>query len=290
MPFDRDYLTAYEFKNSAQTYQKRDTMLYGLGLGLGAEPTNPGQLKFVYEKSLSALPTMGVVLAHPGFWAGIEDLAIDWVNMLHVGQGLTMHRPLPVEGSVIGRSRVADVFDRGPGKGALLLYERDVLDAATGELFATVRQTLLCRGNGGFAGTPAEIPKPHTVPVRAPDHVVELKTLPQMALIYRLSGDMNPLHADPAVAAKAGFPQPILQGLATFGIAGFALIQAVLDYDVTGFQSLDVRFTAPVFPGETIRTELWQDSAAVSVRSTAVERGKVVIDNGLCLISAKTNQ
>jgi acyl dehydratase len=272
MPFDRDYLKSYGFSESTQDYQKRDTMLYALGLGLGAEPTNPGHLKFVYEKSLCALPTMGVVLAHPGFWAGIEDLCIDWVNMLHVGQGLTMHRPIPVEGNVIGRSRVAEVFDRGPGKGALLLYERDVFNVGTGEHLATVRQTLLCRGNGGFSAVPVEVPKPHIVPQRAPDHVVDSKTLPQMALIYRLSGDMNPLHADPAVAAKAGFAQPILHGLGTFGIAGFALLQSVLEYDVTRFHAMDVRFTAPVFPGETIRTEIWQDGETVSVRSTALER------------------
>jgi acyl dehydratase len=288
MPFDRDYLKSYGFSESSQDYQKRDTMLYALGLGLGSEPTNPGHLKFVYEKSLCALPTMAVVLAHPGFWAGIEDLCIDWVNMLHVGQGLTMHRPIPVEANVIGRSRVAEVFDRGPGKGALLLYERDVFEAGTGEHLATVRQTLLCRGNGGFAGVPVEVPKPHQVPERAPDFVVEAKTLPQMALLYRLSGDMNPLHADPEVAAKAGFSQPILHGLGTFGIAGFALLKSVLDYDVSRFRAMDVRFTAPVFPGETIRTELWQDGETVSVRATALERGKVVLDNGLCLISEKT--
>ena len=288
MPFDRDYLKSYAFSESTQAYEKRDTMLYALGLGLGAEPTNPGHLKFVYEKSLCALPTMGVVLAHPGFWAGIEELSIDWVNMLHVGQGLTIHRPIPVQGRVIGRSRVAEVFDRGPGKGALLLYERDVCEVGSSAPIATVRQTLLCRGNGGFASKAAEIPKPHMVPARAPDHVVEQKTLPQMALIYRLSGDMNPLHADPEVAARAGFAQPILHGLGTFGIAGFALLQAVLDYDQTRLRAMDVRFTAPVFPGETIRTELWLDGETVSVRSTALERGKIVLDNGLCLIAKKT--
>jgi acyl dehydratase len=240
-------------------------------------------LSFVYEKQLKTLPTMAVVLAHPGFWAGINDLGIDWVKMLHVGQGLTVHHPLPPEGAVIGRSRVADVIDRGADKGALLFYERDVIDAATSTHIATVRQTLLCRGNGGFNRATGDVPSPHAVPARAPDHIVEQKTLPQAALIYRLSGDMNPLHADPEVASKAGFPKPILHGLATYGVAFNAVMEKLLGYDVSKFRSFDVRFTAPVYPGETIRTELWRDGAQISLRATAVERGKVVLDNGLCI-------
>jgi acyl dehydratase len=285
MAFTREDLTRYKFEDSRQEYGVRDTMLYALGLGLGAEPTNQGQLQFVYEKHLLALPTMGVVLAHPGFWAGIPALGIDWVKMLHVGQGLTVHHPIPTAGAVIGRSRVADVIDRGAGKGALLFYERDVMDETSGLHLATVRQTLLCRGNGGFSEVLGEAPLPHQVPQVAPDEVVTLKTLPQTALIYRLSGDMNPLHVDPEIAAKAGFPQPILHGLATFGIAGFAILQALLGYDPVKFRSFDVRFTAPVFPGETISTELWNSGSTISVRATAMERNQVVLDNGLCAIA-----
>jgi acyl dehydratase len=228
---------------------------------------------------------MGVVLAHPGFWAGDPALGIDWVKMLHVGQGLTVYKLLPTGGSVIGRSRVADVIDRGGDKGAILFYERDVIDAATNELVATVRQTLLCRGNGGFSGQASDVPPPHAIPDRAPDHVVERQTLPQMALIYRLSGDRNPLHADPEVAKKAGFPRPILHGLATFGLAGHALLTAVLDSNPDRFREFDVRFTSPVFPGETIRTEMWEEGDVISLRSTAVERDKVVLDNGVARVA-----
>lgn len=280
MAFDHASLTGHVFTDSTESYVARDTMLYGLALGVGEDPIDPAQLRFVYEKGLRALPTMGVVLAHPGFWAGDAALGIDWVKMLHVGQGLTIHRPIPVEASVVGRQRIADVIDRGAGKGALVYYERDVIDSANGDHIATVRQTLLCRGNGGFGGEYRDVPPPHRVPDRSPDHVVERKTLPQSALIYRLSGDMNPLHADPVVAGKAGFPRPILHGLATFGIAGYAFMDALCGGDPERFHEFDVRFTSPVFPGETIRTELWDEGDAISLRASVLERGKVVLDNG----------
>lgn len=284
MPFERSFLTSHTFQDSRQEYTERDAILYALGLGIGENPVDPGQLRFVYEKNLSVLPTMGVVLAHPGFWAGDPVLGIDWVKMLHVGQGLTMYRPLPTSGSVIGRQRIADVIDRGPEQGALLYYERDVIDSATNELIATVRQTLLCRGNGGMGGEQREVPAPHVIPDRAADHVVETKILPQAALIYRLSGDSNPLHADPEVAAKAGFPRPILHGLATYGVAGYALLSRVLDSEPERFREFDVRFTSPVYPGETLRTEMWDDGDVISLRSTVVERGTVALNNGKAIV------
>ena len=284
MPFDHASLTTHVFSESRQDYKARDTILYALGLGVGDDPVDPGQLRFVYENGLRALPTMGVVLAHPGFWAGDPALGIDWVKMLHVGQGLTIHRSLPVEASVIGRQRIADVVDRGADKGALLYYERDVIDAATGDHLATVRQTLLCRGNGGFGGPAREIPDAVRIPERTPDQILTRKTLPQTGLLYRLSGDINPLHADPAVATKAGFPRPILHGLATYGIAGYSLLTALCGGDPEEFREFDVRFTSPVFPGETIRTELWREDDVVLLRASVVERGKVVLDNGRAVI------
>jgi acyl dehydratase len=287
MGFNHTDLTSHKFAESRQDFTARDNILYALGLGVGSEPTNAGHLQFVYEKGLRTLPTIGVVLAHPGFWAGIPELGIDWVKMLHVGQGLTIHQPIPTAASVIGRSRIADVIDRGADKGAILFYERDVIDSATGSLMATVRQTLLCRGNGGFSTATGTAPEAPKLPERAPDHISETTTLPQMALLYRLSGDMNPLHADPAVAAKAGFTRPILHGLATFGVAGFALISGLLNYDVEKFRSMDVRFTAPVYPGETIRTEFWQkDAETILFRASVTARDKTVLDNGICRVAA----
>lgn len=285
MPFDADFLTRYSFPESRQSYTERDTILYALGLGFGSRPTDPKHLQFTYEAGLKALPTMAVVLAHPGFWAANPDLGIDWARMLQSGQGLTVHRSLPVKGEVIGRGRIAKVLDRGPGRGALLHYERDVIDAASGDLLATVRQTLTCRGNGGFGGPQAEPSHPHPMPKRAPDFVSKIKTLPQLALIYRLSGDVNPLHVDPATARKAGFDAPILHGLATYGLAASAMFEQVCDFDPARFQAFDARFTAPVFPGETIQTEIWVDGPVVSLRARSVERDKLVIDNGRALVA-----
>lgn len=281
MGFHHASLTSYQFPDSRQDYTERDVILYALGLGLGSDPVDPRQLQFVYEKGLRTLPTMGVVLAHPGFWAGDPELGIDWVRMLHVGQGLTVHRAIPHTGSVIGRQRIADVIDRGADRGALVYYERDVVDAQTGELLATVRQTLLCRGNGGFGGEERQVQPPPKIPERAADRVVEKATLPQTALLYRLSGDVNPLHADPEIAKKAGFPRPILHGLASYGIAGQAVIDDLLDGDAERLAAFDVRFTSPVFPGETLRTELWNEGGEILLRTTAVEREMVVLDNGL---------
>ncbi|MES2987349.1 MAG: MaoC/PaaZ C-terminal domain-containing protein [Pseudomonadota bacterium] len=284
MPFNHEALTAHLFAPTRQSYTTRDTMLYALGLGLGADPLDPLQLRYVYEQDLVTLPTMAVVLGHPGFWASDPALGIDWGNMLQVGQGLTVYRPISSEGEIMTRSRVADVIDRGEGRGALLYYERDVLEAQTEDLIATVRQTLLCRSNGGFGGEPRKAPAARGAPERAPDHVVDTPTLPQAALIYRLSGDVNPMHVDPAVAARAGFTQPILHGLATFGIAAVALIQNALDGDATRLTSLDTRFTSPVFPGDTIRTELWVEGDQVLLRASVPARGVVALDAGVATI------
>lgn len=279
MGFDRTSLLSHRFAESRQSFTERDTILYALGLGIGTDPVDPRQLRFVYEDGLQALPTMGVVLAHPGFWAGDPALGIDWPRMLHVGQGLTIHRPIPASGEVIGRSRIADVIDRGEEKGALLYYERDVVDAASEELIATVRQTLLCRGNGGFEAS-GEAPKAPELPETAPDHLVRTPILPQAALLYRLSGDLNPLHADPAMAIKAGFAQPILHGLATYGMAGYAALNAFCDGNPSAFCEFDVRFTAPVMPGETLITELWDDGVDIALRARVEGRDAVVLDNG----------
>jgi len=147
-------------------------------------------------------------------------------------------------------------------------------------LVATVTQTTFCRGDGGFGGPPRETPKPHPIPERAPDLTCDLATRPEAALLYRLSGDPNPLHVDPETAKKAGFPRPILHGLATFGVAGHALLKTLCGYDPSKLTSMAGRFSAPVFPGETIRTAIWRDGNVISFRAHAVERDVVAINNG----------
>ncbi len=275
-----DKLMALAIPPAVQTYDEKDCMLYALGVGLGHDPVNVDELPFVYEKNLKVLPTMATVLGYAGFW--VRDLAtgIDWVKVVNGEQGFTLHRPLAGEATVIGRSRIVEVIDKGPGKGALVFTERGITDKVRGQLLATVTQTIFCRGDGGFGGPPRAAPPPHPLPERAPDAVCDLHTRPEAALIYRLSGDRNPLHADPAVARAAGFERPILHGLATFGVAGHAVLKVMCGYDPARLVSFACRFSAPVFPGETIRTEIWRDDDVVSFRARIVERDVIAINNG----------
>jgi acyl dehydratase len=187
---------------------------------------------------------------------------------------------------VRGRTRVVEVVDKGTGKGAIVYSERTIDDKATGERIATIVQTTFCRADGGFGGPPREQRPVHPIPERAPDLVCDLPTRPEMALIYRLSGDVNPLHADPEFAKAAGFPRPILHGLATFGVAGHAILKGFAGYDPAKLAAMKCRFSAPVFPGETIRTEMWRDGGVVSFRGRVVERDVVAINNGRAEVKA----
>jgi len=261
-----------------QKYGPKDCMLYALGVGFGHDPMNEDELAFVYEKNLKVLPTMATVLGYGGSWA--RDAGIDQVKVVNGEQGFKLYRPLSAHGTLIGRTRIVDVIDKGAGKGALLLTEREITDKATGAPVATVTQTIFCRGDGGFGGLPRPTPPPHPIPSRAPDAVCDLRTRPEMALIYRLSGDYNPLHAEPAAAKAAGYDRPILHGLGTFGVSGHALLKTMCGYDPARLTSFSGRFSAPVFPGETIRTEMWRDGALVSFRARVVERDVVAINNG----------
>jgi acyl dehydratase len=280
MPLDRDKLLALKIPTVEHSYGPKDCMLYALGLGLGQDPLDADELAFVYEKNLKVLPTYALVQSYAAYWLRQPDLGITWTHVVHGEQGLVLHEPVAPQGTVIGRTRILDVVDKGEGKGALVFSERAISDKASGRPLATLTQTTFCRADGGFGGPKRETPRPHALPARAPDGVCDLPTRPEMALIYRLSGDVNALHADPEFAKAAGFPRPILHGLATFGVAGHALLKAVCGYDPVRLTAISGRFSAPVFPGETIRTEFWRDAGVVSFRARVVERDAVVIDNG----------
>jgi len=280
MAIDMEKLLSWPFPEVEHAYSARDTILYALGVGAGADPLDEGDLKYVYEDGLVALPTMAVILGYPGFWLKNPETGINWRQLLHGEQGLTLHAPLPASGSVVGRTRITGLIDKGEGKGALLFSEREVFEKDSGRPLATLTATAVLRADGGFGGPSGPAPQPHPIPQRAADASVDLATLPQAALIYRLSGDDNPLHADPKVAAAAGFPRPILHGLCTFAVAGRAILRLACDNDPARLKSLNVRFSAPVFPGETIRTEIWRDGGVVSFRSSVVERGVTVLNNG----------
>ena len=280
MPIDPDKLLAIRIPDKEQRYSEKDAMLYALGVGLGHDPVNEQQLAFVYEKNLKVLPTFPVVLGFDPFLLRDLGIGINFEMTVHGEEHLVLHRPLPTSGIIVARQRFVDVIDKGAGKGALLLMERTISDKATGALLATMRETVFCRADGGFSGTTRPSPPVHPVPDRAPDIVCDLPTRPDMALIYRLSADTNPLHADPEMARAAGFPRPILHGLGSFGVAAHALLRSVCDYDPARMRSIGGRFSAPVFPGESIRTEMWRDGPVVSFRARVLERDAVAINNG----------
>jgi acyl dehydratase len=286
MAIDYDKLLALKIPDAEHSYGDKDTMLYALGVGLGHDPADRAQLDFVYEKNLKALPTFACLLGYPGFWVRDLDTGIDWVKIVNGEQGFKLNAPVKPRGTVVGKTRIVDVIDKGEGKGAVVYTERKITDKASGELIATVTQTTFCRADGGFGGPPRESPPSHKVPERAPDLVCDLGTRPEMALVYRLSADLNPLHADLDVAKAAGFPRPILHGLGTFGVVGHALLKSVCNYDPGHFTAMSGRFSAPVFPGETIRTEIWRDGNVVSFRALVPERNIVAMSNGRAEIRA----
>ncbi|HTZ69469.1 MAG TPA: MaoC/PaaZ C-terminal domain-containing protein, partial [Acetobacteraceae bacterium] len=261
-----------------QAYDKRDTILYALGLGYGADPLDEHELPFVYEGALRSNPSYVNLLCHPGFWAQNPKYRIDWVKILHAEQDFTLHAPLPATGTMRGRFRVAGIEDKGEGRGALLHQEKTIEDAESGTKIATVRSTLFLRGNGGEGGFGDKMPAAAPLPDRAPDRVVELATLPRQALIYRLSGDWNPLHADPAIARKAGFSMPILHGLCSNGMACRAILASYCNHDPARLRQMFVRFSKPVFPGEIIRYEFFESDHGLQFRAVAAGRNEIVLD------------
>lgn len=286
MAINYDKLINWQIPPVEMTLTKRDTILYALGIGLGADPLDTDQLKFVYEEGLQALPTMSIILGYPGAWFAHPDTGITRSHTVHGEQLFVIHKPLPVESAIVGTNKIIRLVDKGEGRGAVLYTECTVRNKAADEVLCTWTSSLFCRADCGFGGPPGSSMEQHPIPERAADAVCDLPTLPQAALIYRLSGDYNQLHADPAWAKKAGFKAPILHGRCTFGVAGHALVKTMCGYDPLKLKSMQGRFSSPVYPGETIRTEMWRDGNIVSFRSTVPARGVTVLNNGRAEIAA----
>ncbi|SDK91667.1 MaoC family dehydratase [Nonomuraea jiangxiensis] len=256
-----------------RTWTAKDTMLYALGVGAGLS-----ELEFTTEKGQRVLPTFAVLAAQaPGRRLGDFDPA----RLVHAEQSFELHRELPAAGGVRTTTKVTGIYDKGSG--ALVVTEARAVDLDTGEPVISGRSSLFIRGEGGFGGDRG--PRDDwAAPDRAPDHKVTYPTLPEQALIYRLSGDYNPLHSDPEFAARAGFDRPILHGLCTYGVTGRALLHAVAGSDPGRFRAMSGRFSSPVFPGESLTVSIWVDGAEVLFR-TAKDDGTVVIDRGRATIA-----
>lgn len=278
MTISAERLLDWEFPVRSQSYDARDAILYALGLGLGHDPLDEADLGFLLEDRLKVLPTFGVTLATPGLWVKEPALGIDWVRLVHSAQAATFHAPLPASARVTSRARIVSVADRGAGKGAVVTLERRIESELTGLLFCTLRQTLLLRGDGGFGGPPPARDEVPPRPEREADATIAVPTSPRAALIYRLSGDWNPLHADPEVAAKAGFSRPILHGLASYGIAGRVVLGSFAGDDPAALRHLAMRFSGIVLPGDTLNFRLWREGDHIHFTAHVGER--LVLDQG----------
>lgn len=275
-----DTIRNHVFEPVLHSYTWRDTILYALGLGYGSDPLDPSQLRFVYEEGLKVVPSLVNVLAHPGFWAKDPKFGIDWVKILHGEQEFELFKPLPVAGTVRGEYSIEAVEDMGADRGARLYQLKHLYDAQTNEKLSTVRTVLFMRGDGGHGGFGTPPATAEALPDGVPDKIVEIPTLPQQALIYRLSGDHNPIHADPTPARKAGFEAPILHGLCSLGIATRAIMQACTGGEPDTLRSLSLRFSKPVFPGETLIVEIYENGREIRFRCRVKERDQIVLDRG----------
>ena len=282
MALNYERVMAYRPGNVAVSYGPRDCILYALGIGLGMDPVDPRELQFVYERNLRAFPTLPTVLGWVRTPYGAE-FGIDERLVVHAEQKLTLHGILPTEGRLTSSTRVKNVIDKGPGKAAIIQFARELF-AEDGTLVATIDSSTLARQHGGFGGKSTSTVEPAPIPDRLPDQVCSLPTPPNLALLFRLNGDANPLHADPDHAKAVGFPRPILHGMASFGIAAHAVLRTVAEYRPEKLKSIEARFVRPVFPGEMLATEMWVDGAQVSFRCRAAERDEIVLNNGRAIL------
>jgi acyl dehydratase len=277
MPIDPDVAVGADLGKTEFAWTSTDVLLYHLAVGAGGHPTEASELKYVLEDRLQVLPTFGVVAPNFRMFeppaVSFPGIDIDLSKVLHGTQSITIHARLPIAGRATSRARIADVWDKG--KAAVIVQESEVVDLAGAPLWTTTTG-IFARGEGGFGGSrgPALRLPP---PVGPPDLVVELPTLPQQALLYRLCGDRNPLHADPSFAEKAGFDRPILHGLCTYGMVCKAIVDEMLKGDVTAVGSFSARFSGVVFPGETLRVRMWETDKGYQATTTSINRNDAVV-------------
>jgi len=279
MAFDPQRLLDWDFGEQRHTYDARDAILYALGVGLPITPGESDDLNYLVEDRLRVLPSFAVTLATPGMWPKRPELGIDWVKVLHMAHAARFVTPLRAQADVVSRAKITELYDRGADKGAVCVLQRQVRDAKDGTLYCTIDQTVAMRGNGGFGG--ASMPKVERpqMPDRAPDYTETVQTSPRAALVYRLSGDTNPLHVDYDVARKAGYDRPILHGLASYGTACAVVLRAFCGGDPARMKSLDLRFAGVVMPGDVLDFACWKEGSRVLFEVKAA--GRKIIDQGV---------
>lgn len=283
MPINYDELMSTSVLDNVFEYTERDSMLYAIGVGFGSDPLDQRELHYVTElKALRTVPSMAAMIV-PGDI--LDGCGWDRSKVLQYEQRLELYRPLPPAARLLANHRVVGVYDDGVDGGARILLESEARLARDETVLFSLGTTLLARGDGGFGGPAGKGTALHKLPDRQPDLCCDLATRLDQALIFRLSGDLNPLHADPVYARRAGFAAPVLHGRCTYGIACHAILQTICDYDFTLISGLDARFSSPVYPGDLITTEMWQDRNIVSFRCLVRKRGVTVIDNGRCTLS-----
>lgn len=288
MAIDYQILRNWRIPEQRNRYGEDDCIRYALSLGMGADPMDEADLRYVWEGGgapMAVMPTLLSVIGAPGAWATDPGTGIDWMQILHGEHRMRFLAPLAPRAEVLSQTRVSAVVDKGAGKGALVVTERSVTDALSGQLLATVEHVSFCRADGGFAtprqpgdAAPAALAP---LPERAPDATLDLPTLASAALLYRLNGDRNPIHASPAAARVAGFGRPILHGLCTFGMAARALVRMACDNDATHLASIAARFSAPVIPGDTLVVHLWRGVGPLRFSVWAKERQTMVLSHGV---------
>lgn len=285
MPIDPKQAVGQSLGTTNASYEARDVILYHLGLGAGSPATDARELKYTYESDLKVLPSFAVVAGQMNTLSaknkrGLNDipgLSFDLANLLHGEQEIILHRPLPTKARISTETHIGEIYDKG--KAAVVVMQGSTLDESDAPLYST-RSSLFIRGEGGFGGETGPNVR-NATPDRKPDGVVLWPTLPQQALLYRLTGDMNPLHADPIFAKKAGFEAPIIHGLCSYGIVCKAIVDEVLSGDVTRVGRYAARFAGVFFPGETYEISYWNEGDKIFAEAACRERAAPVISNAV---------
>lgn len=288
MAINYEQLKHWKFEDRNDRYDPRDSIIYALTLGYGSDPSDTDDLRYVYEHDTLAVPTLLATVGAPGAWATNPALGIDWVKLLHGEHRIRFHAKVSAAAELISRTHISHLVDKGADKGALVVTTREVTAARDGAPVATIEHVSFCRGEGGFGVGDEPLPPLPANPDRLPDAVLLVASTHQSAALYRLNGDLNPIHILPDMASKAGFDRPILHGLCTYGMAARALIKHYCPIQPENLRLFSLRFSAVFFPGETLRIEVWKEGEQVHFRGVAHEREAVVLSHGIAEITEAT--